>query len=47
MIEIYDDVFDAVYTDYVWGFIMKSQYNLGWEDNTESQYKNIYSIIKI
>jgi len=46
MIKIYDDVFDQRYRDYLWSFIVRSNYNLGWDDDEvfeHSKYKNIHS----
>ena len=46
MIKIYDDVFGQKYRDYIWGFIKKSFYTLGWEDDEifeHSGYKCIHS----
>ena len=45
-IEIYDDVFDSNYTKIVWGFVRRSMFQLGWEDDEipeHGSYINMHS----
>ena len=45
-IEVYDDVFDSNYTKIVWGFVRRSLFQLGWEDDEipeHSTYINMHS----